>query len=179
MRTEKILVSAGIIGPLLYTVVLGIAGWLRPGYNHIITYMSELGVGANGWLMNILGFSLLGIMIIIFSTGLYMNYGKNQKMVVSLLAGSGLGMIGIGTFSGPIHSISVGVYAAPMLTAILLFSMTANKNMHTYSIITGIITAIFYVLTLVPSDYAGLMQRVALAAPLLWMMVVTVIDFNS
>ena len=43
LNTQKILAIGGIIGPIIYAIVLTIVGLLRPGYSHISQVMSELG----------------------------------------------------------------------------------------------------------------------------------------
>lgn len=70
-KTLRLLAICGIIGPILYTSVLIIVGLLRPGYNHVTQYMSELDEvgGPNAIIMNIAGFTMLGLLMVAFAFG--------------------------------------------------------------------------------------------------------------
>ena len=69
----RILALCGIVGPIIYAIVLTVLGLLWPGYNPISQYMSELGAvdAPHPIVMNVLGFQLLGIFMIDFGFGLY------------------------------------------------------------------------------------------------------------
>ena len=72
------LAVCGIIGPILFTIVLITLGFLQPGYNHITQYMSELGA-VNAPYANIknTGLFIIGILIVFFSFGIYIELNYN------------------------------------------------------------------------------------------------------
>ena len=67
----KLFIIAGIIGPILYFLLLTILGLMWQDYNPITTGMSEIGAVDSPFknIINYFGFSLLGIFIILFSIG--------------------------------------------------------------------------------------------------------------
>ncbi|NWF86915.1 DUF998 domain-containing protein [Candidatus Bathyarchaeota archaeon] len=77
-RMLGILAICGIVGPIIYTIVLTVFGFFWPGYNPISQYMSELGAvdAPHAIVMNVLGFQLLGIFMIGFGFGLYRSISK-------------------------------------------------------------------------------------------------------
>lgn len=58
--TQRLLAICGIIGPILYTIVVITLGLLRPSYNHVTQLISELGEAGspNAIIMNTAGFSV-------------------------------------------------------------------------------------------------------------------------
>ena len=60
---------SGIIAPLLMISLWAIASLLRPGYDQLTQYGSELGTGDNSVIMNA-NFLITGILIVSFSLGL-------------------------------------------------------------------------------------------------------------
>ncbi|MFX1425346.1 MAG: hypothetical protein ACFFBE_02760 [Promethearchaeota archaeon] len=70
-NTLKFIMLSGLIGPILFFAVLTTLGIMWEGYDPISTGMSEIGAVDSPFkvMMNYLGFSLLGIFIIIFSIG--------------------------------------------------------------------------------------------------------------
>jgi len=71
-KIKKYLVICGIIGPIMFTIVLITLGFLHPEYNHITQYISELGA-TNAPYAGIIntGLFFVGILIAFFSIGLY------------------------------------------------------------------------------------------------------------
>ncbi|OGD53384.1 hypothetical protein A3K80_05350 [Candidatus Bathyarchaeota archaeon RBG_13_38_9] len=63
LNTLQLAAVSGIIGPIIFAVVVFVLGQLRPNYNHFTQTMSELGEvgGQNAMVMNIAGLGLLGI----------------------------------------------------------------------------------------------------------------------
>jgi hypothetical membrane protein len=94
------LLLAGIIGPIMYFLIMTTLGLLWPGYSAISNYMSELGGVESPFknTMNIFGFMGLGISLIFFGTGLHYSLSKNiySKITVytSILAGIFMFLVG-------------------------------------------------------------------------------------
>ncbi len=65
---NRLLLCAGIAGPVLFFSTVLIVASLRPGYSHVNQFMSELGEtgGQFAWAMNYLGFMLSATLILIF-----------------------------------------------------------------------------------------------------------------
>ncbi|MDH4092099.1 MAG: DUF998 domain-containing protein, partial [Cyclobacteriaceae bacterium] len=70
----KFLALGGIAGPVLFTTVTLICASLRPGFNHVSQFISELGATGtpNARLMNFAGFMPSGAMIAAFGVSLVM-----------------------------------------------------------------------------------------------------------
>ena len=63
----RILIFAGVVGPVFYFSLLIILGVMWEGYDPIVQSMSEIGGVMSPYknIMNYLGFSLLGIFIVL------------------------------------------------------------------------------------------------------------------
>ncbi|MDP3971253.1 MAG: DUF998 domain-containing protein [bacterium] len=100
--TNKILLATGILGPVLYFILLISLGEIWDGYDAVSQSMSEIGAVDSPYMniMNIFGFSLLGVFIMLFAFGLYLSFKKNilnTLAAVSLFIG-GLSMFFVGFF---------------------------------------------------------------------------------
>ena len=65
---KKLAARAGVIGTVLFTLSFTINGALRPNYNPMQRYISELAIGPHGWIQ-IVSFLVLSICVILFSLG--------------------------------------------------------------------------------------------------------------
>src|SRR5712691_12026348 len=45
-------ILTGVIGSILFVLVIAIDGFLRPGYSPIHQVISDLGIGQNAWILN-------------------------------------------------------------------------------------------------------------------------------
>ena len=192
----SLLAFCGIIGPILYTIVVFTLGFLRPGYDHIAQSMSELGeVGdPNAIIMNTVGFPLSGLLLITFAFGLHRGLSESEgsRIGPALIAISGVGLILTGifpcdpscvdvSFTGRMHSICAMIPAFGMMFAPLAISQRLDKdsrwqNYRSYSIVTGIITAIIAAMYgfNVFEPLKGALQRASMAVPLLWVEVMAI-----
>ncbi len=97
--------AAGIVGPILFAVVLVIASSLRwiasflgwPGYKPYQHYVSELGVGPFAYLQN-LNFIVFGVLMVAFAGGLWHGMPKegNLKVGAFLVGVFGLSLVFMG-----------------------------------------------------------------------------------
>ncbi len=62
------LLSAGIVGPVLFVLAFTIAGALRPGYSPVRDVVSDLGAGPGSWLQNA-NFAVFGVLLLAFAAG--------------------------------------------------------------------------------------------------------------
>ena len=67
---RKIAPWAGMLGPALFTLTFTLNGLLRPGYDPVRMYVSELSIGPRGW-VQIVNFMVLGLCLMVFSLGLF------------------------------------------------------------------------------------------------------------
>jgi len=92
----------GIFGPILYAIVIAIAGSLYPGYSHISQSMSDLGAvdAPHAVIVNTLGFPLLGLFMIAFAVGIDRGIRRNRASKVGpvFIVLSGVAMIMTGIF---------------------------------------------------------------------------------
>jgi hypothetical membrane protein len=65
----KRLLYAGVVGPLLFTVVFLIEGFTRPGYSQWRLYVSQLATGPGGWIQ-VVNFLVCGTLVIVFAIAL-------------------------------------------------------------------------------------------------------------
>jgi hypothetical protein len=77
---HKLATWAGMIGSALFVAVFMVEGWLRPGYNPLSMYVSELSLGPRGWIQ-IVNFIIWGLLFLIFTRGVANEFkdGKASK----------------------------------------------------------------------------------------------------
>jgi len=202
IKIKQYLAICGILAPLLVTIQLIIIGYYHPNYNHIIQYMSELGA-VNAPYANIknTGLSIIGILIIFFSFGMYEELnGKQTKSIIlgsSLVFISGLSFFLIGFFPcdpdcinfttiGIVHGYLANTAQFPLIIApyFLLTNFKRNKKWHIiyyYSIVTIILEIISFAVykSYIFEDYIGLLQRISFGIPILWVEIIAIKIFKS
>jgi hypothetical membrane protein len=188
-KLKKFCALCGVAGPILYTLAVFSLGAIQPGYNHSTQLMSELGeVGApHAVVMNLFGFALTGILILVFAWGFFLELRKIQGIVpaTSLLALTGIlylaesyfrcdaGCIPPATFSGFLHLLLGEISVAAMVVASFTIAFVLKKEGHwqgywQYSVLTG--AAVLLLMPFMPAmhETAGLFQRVLVGIILLW-----------
>ena len=189
----RLLAICGIVGPAQFIVVVLVFGLLRPGYDPIRQYMSELGaVGAPNAIAFIMPEFLLGLMMIAFAFGLHrgISEGQGSKLAPILIVISGVGWIGGSIFrcdvgcvnesvTGTLHGL-IGMFGPlPLLIAPLAILPRLKKDSRwqsyrPFSLIMGALAVSFFCVMfsaeLSPAlePYRGLLQRLTFFTPLLW-----------
>jgi hypothetical membrane protein len=186
----------GILGPVFYFIVIAVVGYLHPSYSHISQSMSELGSvdAPYAVIINTLGFPLLGLFMIAFSIGIDRGIEKNRasKVGPALVTLSGLALIMTGifrcdpgcvdvTWAGFTHSIfattaAISFSIAPIFIAVRQWSDSRWKRYSLFSWLIAIITlllSMLYSLDIFES-YVGLLQRVSMGLPLVWMEIISI-----
>jgi len=194
-KLHKILLLSGIVGPVFYFSLLTTLGYLWSGYNPTLQSMSEIGSVVSPYkdLMNYLGFSLLGIFIMLFSIGLLKELGKGilQSLAFLSLLLAGIFMFAVGFFpcdagcidvtqTGRLHSItstipSITLPMAAMLMATVIAKRWGDKWRY-LSFWIGLLSMLSGPVMFIPfiTPYLGLTQRVGIGLSLLWMILVSI-----
>ncbi|MCE2997464.1 MAG: DUF998 domain-containing protein [Cyclobacteriaceae bacterium] len=141
--TRKTYASIGLASAVLFWTTYLIMSYLRPEYQFLYKAVSELGSvdAPNKWIWNVLGYILPGILISIYSVGLFKDVSANQgnKWPLIGLAGSGLLMSLAGIFPGDfdnrqsltmlLHSLgSFGSYVLFLVAAFTFPGRMAQSN---------------------------------------------------
>jgi len=85
-KHQKILAICGIIAPIIFAIIVIISGLLRPDYNQLVNFVSELGaVGAPNAIIQRINFMLLGILIVAFTFGLHRGIGNGKGSIIGPL----------------------------------------------------------------------------------------------
>jgi hypothetical membrane protein len=188
----KLLALGGIIGPLLFTVTTLICAGLRPDYNHIHHFISELGATGtpNADLMNWIGFIPSGIIISSFGLSVTLLLPKKilarSGSVLIILFGLGLIVVGFfscdegcpreGSLENNIHDqISGPIFLCAILGSLLLgltFRRLPNwRKLWLYSIVSAILSFVFLIALIASLDshrLTGMWQRLLLLTLFLW-----------
>lgn len=195
-KALRMIAVCGILGPILYIVVITIVGYLHPDYNHISQSMSELGAidAPYKLIANTLGFPLLGLFMIAFAIGIDHGIKRNRASRVgpALVVLSGVSMIVTGIFPcdsgcidvsriGTTHSVFATIAAisfsiAPIFIAIRQWFDIRWKQYTLFSWVIAIVTlllSMLYSLDIFES-HIGLLQRLSMGLPLIWMEVMSI-----
>ena len=183
---------SGIIAPLLMISLWAIASLLRPGYDQLTQYGSELGTGDNSIIMNT-NFIVTGLLIVSFSLGLLTSirtgfWSSAGSIFVGLF---GIGEIATAAFpcdpgcpltnpqslyqqvhNGIAAVAFTAIAIAPLLVSVQLKRDKSWRNYQAYSLGTGFaalgLFIAFSIAALYSLLYVGLLQRLFLAFPFLW-----------
>jgi hypothetical membrane protein len=182
------LAAAGIVGPILFTVVVVIQGLLRPGYSPVADPISALATGQNGWVQN-LNFIVLGLLMLAYAVGLHLGMRPARAGMVGpallALAGAGAVLSGVvplravaggGTYEPAGHTVAVFVAFLGAGIGLIALSrrMTSDprwRSLATYTLASGIaIVGLFLAIGGLASTpnaplyrWFGVTQRVLLA----------------
>jgi hypothetical protein len=186
---------AGMIGSVLFVAVFTIEGLLRPNYNALGMYVSELSLGPRGWIQ-IANFIVWGLLFLIFTCGVANEFqaGKASKAGPVLLAIiafcffiSGPFVTDPGTiftYQMSLHGILHGIFGALVfsLAPVSCFIFYRRfredpkwKSLSRWSItacVIIVIAVVFMKIGQIPpsliNTYVGLIQRIALITYLSW-----------
>jgi len=135
--TLRPLLTAGLVGPLLFIVVFLVEGITRPGYSAWRHYVSQLATGNWGW-VQVVNFVVCGALVIGFAFGLRQTLRPGRaSLAAPILTGLfGSALIVAGVFSTdpalgypvgalPIHTTHGMVHGLAGLAAFSLLPATA------------------------------------------------------
>ena len=193
----------GVAGPILFTVMTLISSSLRPHYNHIHQFISELGAKGTSYadLMNFAGFIPAGIMIVLFGISLFHLPKHVMKSVgASLIILFGVGVVIAGSFScdpgcpqrggsfeNSVHDGISGPAFLSATTGILVVGISFRqspfwKGLWVYSLVSALLAYGFIFLLINSLDsrsYTGIWQRLLISTIFLWCAIVSLRIFNS
>jgi hypothetical membrane protein len=186
---------AGVIGPALFWLVVIVDGATKPGYDARTQTISELALGERGWAQSA-NFIVLGLLMLTFAAGLHQLFpaGKASVCGPPLIALFGLGFVASGIFptdpprggatelttSGAIHDLAFLVILAAVIVACFVFARRFRQEPNwrgygLYSVSTSLLVLGLLVAFVIQGNgapFAGVFQRVLVAAFFLWIEVV-------
>ncbi|GAC1445106.1 MAG: hypothetical protein NVSMB52_05410 [Chloroflexota bacterium] len=184
------LAPAGVVAPIVFFSLLVLAGLLRPGYDAVRQFGSELETGSNAWLVHI-DFVSVGLLEIAFAGALHVGIKPGRLRYTSLtgplLVGiAGVGMVLIGVFNGgSIHGRAVkihsyGLMIAYVILAYRLWQDSRWKSFAPFSVVSAVLASMpWAAMTWLYNDrwvatHVGLVQRSHYALLLGWMGVLAI-----
>lgn len=188
IEPRKHLILAGLKGPILFLVVLLLAGAFFPGYDHANDYISELGAVDSpvALFMNVFGFMLFGVFLALFSIGFFLSpeIGTLGRMAAPLFFISGILIFFVGVYPCDAGCINVTATEGwheffsntPFITmtiALILTAIDAARRpklriLTPIILVLGLVTlyfAYFYILAEVALPMPGIIQRLAIGVP--------------
>jgi hypothetical membrane protein len=184
----RLLATAGIVGPILFVMVVIVQSLLHPDYGQLELPISALAAWPGGWVQSA-NFVVFGLLTISFPIGLHLGVRQSRVGVLgpALLVLSGVGLLIAGIF--PWKEVE-GDFVVPaghvLLGALLTFLGTGSgfivlsrrmaadprwRGVATYTLLSGIAVVVLFVVTfalVIPASaplhsWGGLVQRLTLA----------------
>ena len=201
-KSQLLFAFCGIIGPILFTFLIIVEGFIRPGYNPIVNDISDLGLGPHALIQNI-NFIIFGLLAIGLALGigakLPYRAGKAVKWLV-IIFGLGTMLAGVSLiFSAPgvIHAsnvlthIIVSIFSFISITIAQFLTWQALKGSDDtlwkrygrYSLISGLLSILTFLLFILPSSfsysYNGAAERLFVGVFLVWIEVTGLILYYN
>jgi hypothetical membrane protein len=193
---SRYLALGGAVGPILFTTMILICSGMRPDYDHVSDFISELGATdtPNASLMNFVGFMPTGILIaslgVALIVGLPRGFSSTSGGVLLALFGIGIMVAGIfscdpgcpqaGSKESMIHDnvSAVAFISAIVGTGLLGVNFRRSdtwRSLFMYSIATSA-SALIFLITMINSFevrmLTGMWQRLMLGVLFLWCFIV-------
>lgn len=198
-QSQAILSLCGIAAPIVFTLLVIIAGTYYPGYSHVTQAISELGgVEAKNPLIQNANFFISGVLIVAFALGLYRNLaGARRSAFAATLVGA-FGLVSVAhaflpcdagcefvSTVGSVHNVTGLAGFLSVIAGVFLISriVAVDPNWESYrgySIMTAVGGLASLVLWIALAKAAriqimnGSLQRVFAGTILLWIEVIAV-----
>lgn len=191
-QVTRWLALCGVIAPIQFVIAFTLLGALRPGYSSFRQAVSDLGVGPNGWVMNI-SIVLDGLLLIAcalgFALGMQSILSRGWRWTSAiLLTLPGLGLVVAGIFSEAPETLVIHWMVGAILlflSPVIVFPIAGFALRHDarwrrwsfYSFIAGLLTLALVILmfwvftpgtTLASLQIGGLMERVVIIEIEIW-----------
>lgn len=179
----------GIGSPVLFVLLVGVMGFVHPGYSHLTNFMSDLGsLDAPMPYVQRLNFFQFGIGITVLGLALYRGMEHPSRVALALQLTIGLGVFLSGIFPGHsndpdsratmLHNL-VGIPAFLMIMLVPLVAgwrfreSGAWRDLSGYSMaMTPLLVTLFVLMARAdgaPGGTSGLFQRLFIGTWMLWM----------
>ncbi len=198
-NAQKLLALCGIAAPIIFVILMTVAGFLYEGYSHVRQAGSELGgVEAQYPIVQNANFFVVGILVIAFAFGLHRGIGDGKGSKLGPILVGIFGIITVAqaflpcdpgcefqTLTGIMHNLTgLGSFLA-LCGGILVISRRLKgdpnwQSYRRYSLITGVAALVSLVAWIGVSKAAGVdavngvLQRVFIGIVLLWIEVVAI-----
>ena len=190
---------AGIIGSPLFVVIFTLEGWIRPGYEPIRMYVSELSLGSRGWIQSA-NFMVFGLLFLMFTQSVAGEFQTEKAsrggiLLLSIIAICYLAfgffvMDPVGTprneltFSGIIHALIGEVVLVLIPVSCFVFLRRFREEakwrfLQWWTFVLGTIIATASSLTIVSmnlpnmqtalNEWLGLIQRCSIVPYMIWL----------
>ncbi len=100
-RETRRLALAGILGPPFFVIVFLVLGFIKPGYDPVVRFVSEGSIGELGWIQ-IVNFLVFGATLLVFSLALWQGFGPRLSGRIGSVL---IGIVGVG-------ALAAGVFVA-------------------------------------------------------------------
>jgi len=198
---HQLSIWAGIIGPTLFVAIFMLEGWLRPGYEPLKMYVSELSLGPRGWIQ-IVNFIVFGVLLLVFTRGVAAEFqsGKAARGGILLLRIIALCYLASGPFvtdpastprnqmtlHGTLHGIFGAIVFTLMPISCFVFLRRFREDpkwqfLQWPTLALGTISAVGVILlsvaTKLPNtqnvfnEWLGLIQRTAIVPFMIWLFI--------
>lgn len=200
MKTShKLLLICGILSPLIYVGVDILSPTLYEGYSYTDQAISELSAIAapTSWLWLALSF-IFNPLMIVFGIGVWLSAGRKRRSLritgILLVIWGVLGFAwiffpmnmrgAIGSTTDTMHLVLSGLTVILMTVFIGFGSGAKGKWFRFYSILTILVMLFFgtlvgmqapQVAAHLPTPWMGVMERVSVFSPMLWVLVLAVV----
>jgi hypothetical membrane protein len=176
-------------------VGLGV-GYMQPGYSFTEQRLSELGASGApyAFIFNVVGLMTSGILVVVFSLGLYSEFSSNwmARIGSGLLTLCGASLIMIGVFpcdvgsmeasaSGILHGVFAGIGTFAIVSAALAMWLGLKddavwRNHSWFSLGVAVVAVALYVPYLFSSlpGWNGAVQRMLVMVLLVWIEVMSI-----
>ena len=194
MSLRRLGILCGVLSPLLWLSLIGVAGAMRPEFSHITHYISELGERGSSTeaMMRYAAFEFTGFLYLCFAFALRATFrgGWRSTLAAGLIGLEGLGRMGAGAFlcdpgcgglssSQDLHRLFATVgFLSGILAAVawgIIFRLQGwPQGLIWYSVGTGILALIFLLLMSWgqnPVHTPGLFELLATGILSLWLLV--------
>jgi hypothetical protein len=202
-RLLRLSAICGCVAPVLFAGLVIVLGALEPGYDHRTQMMSVLG-GVGGWrgFAFLFGGALTGLLLIPFAFGLHRGIGggRGARIGPILVGIAGVGMIGSAIFhcdrgcanvlraptlAGRLHMVFALLTGAPFaLSPFFFLSRLARDGRWAkyrwFTLVSGILGNVPGIamwvsfLTVRVRAWEGVLQRLGIVFPLLWVEVMAI-----
>jgi len=190
----------GMLGPLLFTLSFTVNGTLRPDYDPVRMYVSELSIGPQGWIQ-IVSFMVLGVSLMLFVPALKASFpdGKASRAAPILFSVIAVCYFFSGPFvtdpmsmfdnqqtlQGTLHGIfGAIVFSLSAASCFVLWRRFRSdarwKPLAAFTLIAGIVMVVLIALmkiaqleTNILSNWSGLIQRCCLITHYAWVFIIS------